>query len=101
MKNSDKVKQINPNFTLFGGGAQWEKGGNFKKLKMSKITRYNVYGLQLDESKRIFEVNLKIDWDITVSKMSPNKMLPFCKSIKTKITNFYNFDIFIQESHSD
>ena len=25
--------------------AQWEKGGNFKKLKMSKITRYNVYGL--------------------------------------------------------
>ena len=21
MKNSDKVKQINPNFTLFGGGA--------------------------------------------------------------------------------
>ena len=27
------------------GGAQWEKGGNFKKLKISKITRYNVYGL--------------------------------------------------------
>ena len=24
---------------------QWEKGGNFKKLKISKITRYNVYGL--------------------------------------------------------
>ena len=22
MKNSDKVKQINPNFTLFGGGGQ-------------------------------------------------------------------------------
>ena len=47
-----KLKEhlINPKHTglfatLFIPGAQWEKGGNFKKLKISKITRYNVYGL--------------------------------------------------------
>ena len=57
-----------PFFPLWGGvkkfpveATQWEKGGNSKNNFFSKITRYNVYGLELDDSKRNFEVILKID----------------------------------------
>ena len=42
------MKHTNFGIEVEGASApppQWEKGGNFKKLKMSKITRYNVYGL--------------------------------------------------------